>query len=194
MNKKPIPDSQGFQVSPATRHSFSGPPNFAELAGPGTLVRLVQFGKTTYDGLTLNQSRISGEFWFEEELLLRLMRQARADLMQQQAQSRQPFSSPLPILIGNYIRHCLRADLAISKDWTNDFDAFVRLQLMPQDRLTALIGSVARQPAYSRTHELHDAVVAKGIWLEGQAPQYVIDFSFPANRVFSGRIRGPFPF
>ena len=194
MNKRPIPDGQGFTVSQETRRSFGGNPTFNELSGPSTLIRLVQFGKTTYDGLELRNSRVSGEFWFEEELLLRLMRQARADLMQQQAQSRQPFSTPLPILIGNYIRHCLRADLAISKDWTNDFDAFVRLRLTPQDRLTALVGSVARQPAYSSAHPQHQAVVAKDIWLEGNATQYVIDFNFPVNRGFVGSILGPFRF
>jgi len=53
MNKKPIPDNQGFQESPETWCSFSGLPTFFGLSGPGTLVRLVQFGKSTYDGLEL---------------------------------------------------------------------------------------------------------------------------------------------
>jgi hypothetical protein len=199
MNKKPIPDSQGFPVSAETRHSFSGPPSFFELSGPGTLVRLVQFGKNTYDGLELSSSSISGRpgkpsYWFEEELLLRLMREARQELTQQQATARQPFSTPLPILIGNYVRQCLRMDLAVSKDWTNDFDAFVRLRLMPADRVVALVGSVARQPAYSTKHPQHQAVIAKNIFLEGQATQYVIDFAFPANRPQVGRILGPFRF
>jgi hypothetical protein len=194
MNRKPIHESQGFRVSPETRRSFAGNPTFHELSGPGTLVRLVQFGKTTYDGLELRSNRVSGEFWFEEELLLSLMRQARSELTQQQAAAKQPFSTPMPVLIGNYVRHCLRADLAISKDWTNDFDAFVRLRLMPADRLVALVGRVARQPAYSDKHPQHEAIVANNVFLEGRATQYVIDFNFPANCPFVGCILGPFRF
>jgi hypothetical protein len=199
MNKKPIPDSQGFQVSLETRQSFSASPTFCDLSGPGTLVRLVQFGKSTYDGLELHDSSTSGRpnkpsYWFEEELLLNLLREARRELTQQQTAAKQPFSTPLPVLIGNYVRHCLRMDLAICKDWTNDFDAFVRLRLMPQDHITALVGQVARQPAYSSNHPQHPAVVAKSIFLEGRATQYVIDFSFLANRPFVGCILGPFRF
>jgi hypothetical protein len=199
MKKKPIPDNQGFQISPETRRSFSGRPTFFDLSGPGTLVRLVQFGKSTYDGLELNPSSISGRpgkptYWFQEEMLLNLLRQARQDLMQQQAADKKPFSTPLPILIGNYVRHCLRMDLAVCKDWTNDFDAFVRLRLMAQDHVTALVGPVARQPAYSENHPQHQAVVAKNIFLAGQATQYVIDFNFPANRPQVSRILGPFRF
>ena len=75
--------SQGFQVPPETLSSFGGKATFCELSGPGTLVRLVQFGKRTYDGLELRNSRVSGEFWFEEALLLNLMCQARSELMRQ---------------------------------------------------------------------------------------------------------------
>jgi hypothetical protein len=44
----------------------------------------------------------------------------------------------------------------------------------------------------SGKHPQHQAVVANNIWLEGQAMQYVIDFSFPANKPYAQRIRGPF--
>jgi hypothetical protein len=199
MNKKPIPDSQGFRVSSETRQSFSAPPTFCDLSGPGTLIRLVQLAKRTYDGLDLHESSISGRpntpsYWFEEELLLNLLREARRELTQQQAAAKQPFSTPLPILIGDYVRHCLRMDLAICKDWTNDFDSFVRLRLMSADHLVALVGPVARQPAYSDKHPQHEAVVANNVFLEGRATQYVIDFNFPANRPFVGCILGPFRF
>jgi hypothetical protein len=141
MKDKLIPDNQGFQVSLETRRSFSGQPAFFDVSGLGTLVRLVQFSKSTYDGLELNSSSVSGRpgkpsFWFEEEMLLDLLRQARQYLTQQQAAAGRPFSTPLPVLVGNYMRHCLRQDLAVCKDWTNDFDAFVRLHLMPQDHIT----------------------------------------------------------
>lgn len=195
MNKKPLaPNEQGFPVPSWIPGTFATAPQFFQLSGPGTLVRLVQFAKRTYDGLDLKGSRVSGDFWFEEELLLRLREQARADLTQQQTAARRAYTTPLSVLMGNYVRHCLRSDLAICKDWTNDFDAFVRLRLMPADHLIALVGPVARQPAYSASHPQHQAVVANNIWLDGQVTQYVIDFSFPANRPLVGHILGPFSF
>ncbi len=199
MNEKILPDDQGFPVSLETRRTFAVPPTYFELSGPITLVRLVQFGRSNYAGLELNPSSISGwpgkpSYWFEEAMLLNLLREARQDLSQQQASAKQPFATPMSELIGNYVRHCLRADLAICKDWTNDFDAFVRLRLMPEDRLIALVGPVAPQPAYSQTHSQHQAVVNKNIFLEGQAKQYVIDFNYPANRPHVRRILGPFGF
>lgn len=169
MNQTPLATGEkGVPIHHSTNNSFASPPQFKWLSGPGTLVRLVQFGKTTYDGLLLRESRISGEFWFEESLLLNLRRHARADLTQQQATAKQPFSRPLDELIGNYVRHCLRNNLAICKDWTNDFDAFVRVRLERGDQLMALVGPVARQPAYSQSHPQYDAVVTNNIWLEGQ--------------------------
>jgi hypothetical protein len=199
MNQKYLSDEQGFSVTLDTRRTFSGLPAYLEMTGPVTLVRLVQFGRSNYAGLELNPAPAGGwptrpTFWFEEAMLLSLLREARQDLSQQQATAKHPFSTPMAELIGNYVRHCLRADLAICKDWTNDFDAFVRLRLMPEDRLIALVGPVARQPAYSQTHSQHEAVVNKNIFLEGQAKQYVIDFNYPANRPHVGRILGPFPF
>jgi hypothetical protein len=199
MNKKLMQDNQGFDVSLQIRNSFSGIPSFFDLSGPTTLVRLVQFAKSTYDGLELDSSSMSGRpgkpsCWFEEEMLLNLLRQARQDLTQQQATAGQAYSTPLPVLVGNYVRHCLRIDLAVCKDWTNDFDAFVRLPLMPEDHLIALIGEVARQPAYSDSHPQHEAIVANNIFLDGGARQYVVDFNFPSNHALVGRILGPYGF
>jgi hypothetical protein len=62
--------------------------------------------------------------------------------------------------------------------------------LTSQDRLTALVGSVARQPTYSSAHPQHQTVMAKNIWLEGKATQYVIDFGFPTNHAFASRVHG----
>jgi hypothetical protein len=87
-----------------------------------------------------------------------------------------------------------RGDLAVSKDWTNDFDGYVRMRLLPADHLVALVGPAKRQPAYSKDHPQHEVVVAKNIWLEGQATQYVIDFTFPANHPYVQRIAGPIEF
>jgi len=194
MNKKAIPEASGFKPTPGMLASFSAPPRFFELSGPGTLVRLVQSKKTTYDSLRLKASRKDGQYWFEEELLARLKGRARLDLARQQGQTKAGFSAPLNSLVTLYMRHVLRDELAVSKDWTNDFDGFVRMRLLEKDALVALVGPVARQPAYSEKHPQHQAVVANSIWLEGQATQYVIDFTFPANQPYVQRIQGPFEF
>lgn len=194
MNRTQIPDERGFPVSGHLLQTFGHPPAFFEVSGPGALVRLVQQAKVTYDGLQLADSRRDGLFWFEETLLRRLCREARSDLRRQQAERRHAFATPLRSLVSLYVRHCLRANLAICKDWTNDFDGFVRLELAAEDRLIALIGPVRRQPAYSATHPQHAAVVANQIWIEGQARQHVIDFGFAPNRSLAKRISGPHPF
>ena len=69
MNKNPVPDNNGFEKKADWLATFAAPPKFFELSGPGSLVRLVQFKKVTYDGLRLGNSRPAGPFWFEEELL-----------------------------------------------------------------------------------------------------------------------------
>jgi hypothetical protein len=169
MNTKSIPDSSGFTKTPEMSASFAAPPAFFELAGPGTLVRLVQSKKTTYDGLRLGNSRRDGLFWFEEALLVRVRNQARLELTRQQAEAKRPFSAPLGSLATLYMRHYLRGDLAICKDWTNDFDGYVSMRLLAGDRLVALVGPVAKQPAYSPQHPQHQVVVAKSVWLGGAA-------------------------
>lgn len=200
MNKQPIPESKGFQLSNEARNSFVGGHTCYELAGPGELVRLVQKAKTTYDGLELRGSFRSGTkdrpetYWVDWETLRKLLREAREDLTRQQTESRRRFARPLRDLVGNYVRHCLRADLAICKDWTNDFDGFVKLDLTSQDRLTVVVGTADKQPAYSSSHPQHQVVVDKGIWLKGGATQYVINFQIPSNRRFIKRIKGPFGF
>lgn len=100
----------------------------------------------------------------------------------------------MSVLVGNYMRHVFRIKLAVSKDWTNDFDGYVRVRLLPGDKLVALVGPAKQQPAYSEKHSQHDAVVAKNIWLEGRATQYVVDFNFPGNKPYVQRIQGPFEF
>jgi len=194
MKQKPLRNTEGFAYSADLAATFSEPPAFFELSGPGTLVRLVQSKKTTYDGLRLDNSRRDGFFWFEEELLIRVRNRARLELTRQQAAAPQPFAAPLRALVTLYMRHYLRDRLAVCKDWTNDFDGYVRIRLLAGDKLVALVGPVAKQAAYSDQHPQHQAVVAKSIWLEGQATQFVVDFRFPANQPYGARILGPFEF
>ena len=165
--------------------SFADPLGCFELSGPGLLVRLVQFKKTTYDGLRLGNSRRDGLFWFEEKLLDRVRNQAQLDLTRQQREAGRAFSASLSALVSLYMRHYLRNELAVCKDWTNDFDGYVRMRLLAGDKLISLVGLVARQAAYSSQHPQHQAVVANSIWLEGQATQYVIDFGFAPTSLIS---------
>ena len=194
MNQNPIPDSSGFSVTPALRATFAGRAQFFELGGPGTLVRLVQSKKVTYEGLQLGNSRRDGFFWFDEAFFLRVRNQAKLELTRQQRASGLPFSEPLNTLVSLYMKLYLRSDLAVCKDFTHDFDGHVRMRLLPGDKLVALVGTVARQPAYSPAHPQHEAVVANAIWLEGQATQYVIDFNFAPNKAYTQRIQGPYEF
>lgn len=194
MIAKPLDWSAGFSVDPGLRATFVGTPSFYELSGPGTLVRLVQKAKTSYEGLQLEESGRDGRFWFEESFLLQVRSHARRELEAQQRQSGRPFRAPLDALVTLYVRHYLRGDLAVCKDWTHDFDGHVRLRLEAGDRLVALVGWVAAQPAYSSSHPEHKSVVEKGILLRGQATQYVVDFRFPPNRPYASRIMGPFGF
>jgi hypothetical protein len=187
MNKKPIPDSSGFDKADVLA-TFEGAPKFFELSGPGTLVRLIQFDRLA------EERRRPGRYWFEEELLVRVKNQARSELAQQQRQAGRPFAAPFDSLVTLFMRHVFRNDLAVSKDWTNHFDGYLRIRLLPGDKLIALAGPAKRQAAYSEKHPQHDVVVAKEIWLEGQAVQYVIDFRFPANQPYVPRAIGPLTF
>lgn len=189
MNQKPVSDPHGLAKRPDWLATFAGAPRLCELSGPGTLIRLVQFEKTTYDGLQVGNSRREGSFWFAEELLVRVRSEAKLELARQAVKT--PFRRPMAELVGNYMRHVLRDVLAVSKDWTNDFDGYLRMRLFPGDKLLALVGAVKRQPAYSETHPQHETVLAKSIWLEGLATQYVIDFSLPENKPYVQRIQGP---
>jgi hypothetical protein len=183
MNKTPIPDSAGFEKRPDWAATFASPPQFFQIAGPATLVRLVES----------KQGR-DGAFWFEEDFFSRIRQKARLELSRQQAQSKPGFNNSLDSLITVYMRHVLRDALAVSKDWADNFNGYVRVRLFPDDKLVALVGPIARQPAYSDAHPQHAQVVAKDIWLEGRATQYVVDFRFPANRALLQRIQGPLQF
>ncbi len=194
MNRQSLPEAQGFPTSANLRASFGAPPEFVRLSGPGTLVRLVPFGPITPESLELKDTRSSGCFWLDEELLLRLLQQARSELTQQESMARKRRSAPpFNVLLGNHVRQCLRENLAICRDWTPDFNAFLRLHLTPEDSLTVLAGPVGRQ-AQGGTPSAHGAPAHRTTWLMGQALQYVIDFGLPGNRTYTGRILGPFLF
>jgi hypothetical protein len=194
MNVQSIPRSSGFPTNPDIVASFEGSdPGFFEVSGPGALARLVNRAGP-------RPTNPAGLFWMDEDVLLGVRDAARADLLQQLAQSSQPFAPGqdrnakkmhLRELVRNYMRHVLRFDLAICKDWTAEFHGYVRLPLTPTDKLIAMVGPIKRQPALSSADPQHAAVVANSIWLEGMATQYVIDLRFPANAPLAAKIEGP---
>ncbi|MEO6789276.1 MAG: hypothetical protein ABI318_24390 [Chthoniobacteraceae bacterium] len=99
-----------------------------------------------------------------------------------------------------YVMHSLRSDLAICKNWTEDFDGYVTLALGPQDSVVALVGRIKDQPYYSPKNQRsevdprHEVAVKAGVSLLAAEDQYVIDFQCPANHAFAGLIsRNPLP-
>jgi hypothetical protein len=178
----------------ATGTSFAARPGYFKLTGPGRLVRLIQVGKTTREGEELKGNRIDGQFWIEERVFLSVRSEAQRELASQSATAPQPFVVPMRSLVALYMKHSLRSDLAISKDWTPDFDRYVTLSLGSNDSLIALVGPIKNQPYYSQADPRHELGEKAGVSLIGNADQYVIDFNLPENRPFVGRIMGPTPF
>ncbi len=193
--KTPLKPSEAFALDPDERLSFANGQAFPyRVAGPLRLVRLVQEGRDPVRN-----------YWFEEEMFRRLRALATRDLLRQQREPGSPtFARPLPEMVGMYMRHCLRSDLAISKDWTPNFDTYVEMVLGPKDSLVAWIGKIANQPYYSAPNpkdpkyaekkKIHDLAEASGVSLVTSERQYVIHFDFPANLPLRALIRPPRPF
>ena len=191
MNKVPIRPSEAFPLSPDERASFAGSPQPYRISGPPGLVRSVQRGRSA-----------SGSVWTEEPVFATLRARAKQDLMMQSR--KQPFARPMKEMIGMYMKHCLRFDLAICKDWTANFDAYAVLPLRPMDSLVAWVGPIKNQPYYSapRPNEpefaarklAYDQAEAGGVRLLASEEQYVVHFDLPANAPFASRILGPFEF
>jgi hypothetical protein len=189
--------ARNYNVSPVqqtlTIRSLAAFPGFFEVSGPGALARLLNRAGP-------RPTNPAGMFWMDEDVLLRVRSAARSDLVSQLAQSKQPFAPgmdrsakkmQLQELIRLYMRHVLRFDLAICKDWTAEFHGYARLPLGAADKLIAMVGPIRRQPAVSSADPQHAAVAREGIWLDGMETQYVIDLRFAANAPFAAKIDSP---
>lgn len=153
------------------------------------LVRLMQFGR----------SRV-GDYWFEEQVFERLRQRAARELILQN-DGRQPYAASMQSMIGLYMKLCLRSDLAICKNWTPNFDAYVVLDLRPMDSVVALVGRIKSQPYYSKPAlgepdyeaklELHRLAEGGKISLQAPEEQLVIDFKFGPNQAVVSRIQEP---
>lgn len=153
--------------------------------GPVKLVRLVQFSGYGMEGNLLTPSQRAGAFWFEESLFLELLRLAEADLKTQGKLDR-----------GNrsvYAKLVLRDLLAIRKDWSENFDAYVTMRIPAGKEIHATVGTVRSQPVYSTGKPGHEAATRSGVILAGNVSQVVIDFSDPSNAKARSWIEGPFP-
>jgi hypothetical protein len=192
MTRTALKPADAFTPSADARNSFAGIPKFYRVAGPGRLVRLMQNGRA-----------LVGEYWFEEEAFERLRRRAAMELSQQ-APGQPPFAASKQSLIGLYMKLCLRSDLAICKNWTENFDAYAILDLGATDSVVALVGEIKSQPYYSKPQrgepdyeaklELHRLAESGKVRLQAMGEQYAIDFSFAANKPLVNRIKGPRPF
>jgi hypothetical protein len=196
MNHQPATAPLLYKVSDEVLRSFASPPQWCRLSGPGGLVRFIQEAKTTASGEDLEASRLAGMFWFNELLFSQTRQQAKAELQRQLSDGPQTVAS-MRGLTGLYMRLALRQDLAICKNWTQDFDGYAVLPLRPMDSLLVLAGPIREQPYYSRLRKRdkrHALAESKNIRLPGGAEQFVVDFSLKENRAFESRILGPFPF
>ena len=93
-------------------------------------------------------------------------------------------------MIGLYLRLYLRPNLAVRKDWKENFEAYVSLELRPPDGLYALVGPIAEQPYYSPTDPRHPQAAASGIALSGGVTQYYVNFNYRPNLPLAERITG----
>ncbi|WP_395739908.1 hypothetical protein [Prosthecobacter sp.] len=196
MKQQPANPPAHYRVSQEILMSFAAPPRWCWLSGHGGLVRFLQEQKTTSDGQDLEASRLAGMFWFDEILFSSTRAQAKSELHAQFPKG-PPQGTTLRSLTGLFMRLCLRQDLAICKNWTQDFDGYAVLPLRPQDALLALVGPIREQPYYSKLRKRdkrHALAESKNIRLPGGAEQFVVDFSLKENRAHEGRIMGPFPF
>ncbi len=179
--------AEAFQPSADAWNSFEGLRRFCRVIGPCRLVRLMQLGGDR-----------PGQYWFEEEVFERLRRRAARELMQQNA-GREPFAASMQSMVGLYMKLCLRSDLAICKNWTPNFDAYVVLDLRPTDSVIALVGRIKSQPYYSKPVpgepdypaklELYRLAESGKISLQALEDQYVIDFKFGPNQSMASRIQ-----
>ncbi len=196
MNRQSTTAPLHYKVSDEVLRSFASPPRWYRISGPGGLVRFLQEAKTTASGEDLEASRLAGMFWFNELLFSQTRQQAKAELQNQIGSTQAPGSS-MRALTGLYMRLALRQDLAICKNWTQDFDGYAVLPLRPSDSLLVLAGPIREQPYYSRLRKRdkrHALAESKNIRLPGGAEQFVVDFSLKENQAFESRILGPFPF
>jgi hypothetical protein len=171
-----VPDAE-------TASSFEGPYRPARVLGPARLVRLTTLGGVAPEGQFYRPNNPAGDFWFPESSFLALRRMAEADLRRQAG----PRGLPAGVLserIRMYLRHELRARLAVRRNWTPSFDQFARMTVPPGGSVIALVGKVRRQPVYSPEFVGEPAareLERKGLNLPGGLTQYVIRLDFKAN-------------
>ena len=186
-----LPGPVPFQVSADAARSFATIPRLARITAPGALVRFITHSDPAPRGPAGERSRYAGRFWFDANLLELVRRQALNELTQQRLAPSGPTTNTLRDLIGLYTRLYLRESLAICKNWKENFDATVTLELLPKQSLIALVGPIADQPYYSPDSPDYERAAAAKIRLQGGVTQYYIDFNHPANLPLAAKIIGP---
>lgn len=191
-----IPATLAWVPDAETASSFEGPCRPARVLGPARLVRLTTLGGVAPEGQSYRANNPAGDFWFPESSFLALRRMAEADL-RRQAGPRGLTPGVLRERTRMYLRHELRARLAVRRNWTPSFDQYALMTVPTGGSVIALIGKVRRQPVYSP--EFVGEAAARelertGLHLPGGLTQYVIRLDFKANASARDWIRAGLPF
>lgn len=191
MIRFPTAPPADYHVPNKVRSSFAGCMRWCKLTGAGRLVRLVpEIAMTSSRATTEAILKKKPSYWFTESLFLHLHSEAKRELSAQLTGSRSPVAS-MNSLIGLYMRHCFRQDLAVSKDWTEEFAGYAVLTLRPQDSMLAMVGPIRDQPYYSQSDPRHAFAESKDTRLPGGAEQIVIDFNLAENASLLRQIEKP---
>jgi len=194
MNRTPASAPAHYHVPSDVRSSFAGPLHWCKITGPSRFIRLVsERAIRASPSETQKWLKQKPSYWFNEPLFLQLREQARRELSRQLTGSKSPIA-PMNALIGLYMRHCFRQDLAVSKDWTEDFAGYSVLTLRPQDSMLSMVGPIKDQPYYSQSDPRHSFAESKDTRLPGGAEQIVIDFNLADNGSLLGRVETPIRF
>ena len=193
MKLTPIDPRTAFPLDSEEIASFGGPYAPYRISGPPGLARLVMHGRApTKDK----------DYWFDEGLFTRLRERAKTEFAHRTS-SRDSFATPRRMLVGLYMKLCLRSDLAICKNWTPDFDSYAILPLRPVDNLVAWVGKIKGQPYYSEPDRAakdyaekkaaHD-LARSAVSLLGGELQFIVSFTHEQNQLHRSRVLGPFAF
>lgn len=195
-----IDPKSAFPLSAEEIASFDGPYAPYQINGPPGLARLVACNSNPR--VKDPRQEKHQNCWFDEALFTRVRAQAKAELTRQGG--RGAFTNPWRGLVGMFMKHIFRDDLAICNDWREVFDCYAILPLRPMDGLVVWAGTIRWQPAYSppktgdpryaEKKAAHDLAEKNRVRLAGGQMQFIVNFDHEVNLAYRGRIEGPHRF
>lgn len=199
MKFTPIDARAAFPLSPEEIASFDGPCAPYRINGPPGLARLVACHSNPRVKDPWQEKHQN--CWFDEALFTRVRAEAKSQLNRQGGPG--AFTSPWRALVGVFMKHIFRHDLAISYNWRENFECYAILPLRPMDGLVVWAGKIKWQPAYSpkpgepnyaEVKAAHDLAEKSKVSLVGGQMQFIVNFDHDVNRPSRDRIEGPHPF